>query len=51
MPQVDGVCHARQNEKESIANFREAIQTHIEVLEEDGQAVPGDRFETLVVAV
>jgi predicted RNase H-like HicB family nuclease len=50
-PSLPGCVTQGRTKEESVANIREAIQAYIEALEEDGQAVPEDRFETLVVAV
>jgi predicted RNase H-like HicB family nuclease len=50
-PSLPGCISQGKTKEEAIANIREAIQTYIEALEEDGLAVPEDRFETLVVAV
>jgi predicted RNase H-like HicB family nuclease len=37
--------------EESIENIREAIQLYIEVLEQRGQQVPSEKYETILVAV
>jgi predicted RNase H-like HicB family nuclease len=50
-PSLPGCLSQGKTKKEAIGNIREAIQVYIEALEEDGLAVPEDRFETLVVAV
>ena len=50
-PSLPGCVTQGRTKEESVANIREAIQAYIEGLEEDGLAVPEDRFETLVVAV
>ena len=50
-PSLPGCISQGRTKEEAVANIREAIQAYIESLEEDGLAVPEDRFETLVVAV
>jgi predicted RNase H-like HicB family nuclease len=50
-PSLPGCISQGKTKEEAIVNVREAIQAYIEALEEDGLAVPEDRFETLVVAV
>ena len=50
-PSLPGCISQGRTKEEAVANIREAIQAYIEALEEDGLAVPEDRFETLVVAV
>jgi predicted RNase H-like HicB family nuclease len=50
-PSLPGCISQGRTKGEAIVNIREAIQAYIEALEEDGLAVPEDRFETLVVAV
>ncbi len=37
--------------EEAVKNIREAIQGYIAALEEDGLAVPEERFEAILVAV
>ena len=50
-PSLPGCLSQGETREKAIGNIREAIQVYIEALEEDGLAVPEDRFETLVVAV
>ena len=49
-PGLPGCITQGGTKEEAVANIREAIQAYIEALEEDGLAVPEERFETLVVA-
>ena len=49
-PSLPGCISQGRTKEEAVANIREAIQAYIEALEEDGLAVPEERFETLVVA-
>jgi len=48
---LPGCITQGKSKEEAVANIREAIEAYVEALEEDGLAVPEDRFETLVVAV
>lgn len=50
-PSLPGCISQGKTKEEAVVNVREAIQAYIEALEEDGLAIPEDRFETLVVAV
>ncbi|HEM60956.1 MAG TPA: type II toxin-antitoxin system HicB family antitoxin [Chloroflexi bacterium] len=50
-PSLPGCITQGKTKEEAIANVREAIEAYIEALQDDGLAVPEDRFETLVVAV
>ena len=49
-PSLPGCITQGRMKEEAIVNIREAIQAYIEALEEDGLALPEERFETLVVA-
>ena len=50
-PSLPGCISQGKTRAEAIENIREAIQLYIEVLEERGQPVPTEKFETLLVAV
>ena len=50
-PSLPGCISQGKTRAEAIENIREAIQHYIEVLEERGQPVPTEKFETLLVAV
>jgi len=50
-PTLPGCISQGKTKEEALANIREAIQGYITALEEDGLAVPEERFETLLVAV
>ena len=50
-PSLPGCFTQGKTKEEAIANVKEAITGYIKALEEDGLPVPGERFETLVVAV
>ena len=50
-PSLPG-CHSQgETIDEALANIREAIELYIEVLEEDGEPVPPDDLDRLLVVV
>lgn len=50
-PSLPGCISQGETKEEAIYNIREAIDLYIEVLEEDGNPVPEDHFDALLVAV
>jgi predicted RNase H-like HicB family nuclease len=50
-PSLPGCISQGKTREEAVENIREAIQLYIEVLIENGQPVPAEKFETLLVAV
>jgi predicted RNase H-like HicB family nuclease len=50
-PSLPGCISQGKTREEVIENIREAIQLYIEVLQEKGQPIPAEKFETLLVAV
>jgi predicted RNase H-like HicB family nuclease len=50
-PSLPGCISQGETRAEAIANIREAIEAYIAALEEDGFAVPEERFDVFVVAV
>jgi predicted RNase H-like HicB family nuclease len=50
-PSLAGCISQGRTKEEAITNIKEAIEVYIATLEEDGLAVPADRFDTLLVAV
>ncbi len=50
-PSLPGCISQGETRQAAIANIKEAIEVYIAALEEDGLAVPEERFEALVVAV
>jgi predicted RNase H-like HicB family nuclease len=50
-PSLPGCISQGKTRAEAIGNIREAIRLYVEVLEERGQPVPTEKFETLLVAV
>ena len=51
VPSLPGCISQGRTKEEAIINIKEAICGYIAALEEDGLAVPEERFETLLVAV
>lgn len=51
IPSLPGCISQGQTRAEALTNIREAIQAYLAALEEDGLAVPEERFEAMVVAV
>ncbi len=50
-PSLPGCISQGKTREETLINIREAIQLYIEVLVENGQPVPEERFESILVAV
>ena len=50
-PSLPGCISQGKTKGEALSNIKEAIQGYIAALEEDGLAVPEERFDTLLVAV
>ncbi len=50
-PSLAGCISQGETRQAAIANIKEAIESYISVLEDDGLPVPEDHFEALVVAV
>ena len=50
-PSLPGCVSQGATRQEAVTNIREAIEGYIEVLKEDGLAVPEEKFEALIVAV
>ena len=48
---LPGCISQGRTKEDAIANIKEAIEGYIAILEEDGLAVPADRFDALLVAV
>ena len=50
-PSLPG-CHSEgETIDEALANIREAIELYLEVLEEDGQPIPPDTLDRVLVVV
>lgn len=50
-PTLPGCISQGKSKEEAVVAIREAIRGYIAALQEDGLAVPPERFDTLVVAV
>ena len=50
-PSLPGCLSQGSSKTEAIKNIQEAIKGYIEVLQEDGDPVPDDNMESVIVAV
>ena len=50
VPSLPGCISQGKTREEALANIREAIALHVEVLQERGEPVPDDRVEVVEVA-
>ena len=50
-PSLPGCISQGQSKKEAIQNIQEAIQGYIEVLQQDGDSIPDDNMESMIVAI
>jgi predicted RNase H-like HicB family nuclease len=50
VPSLPGCVSQGKTRDEALANIREAIALHVEVLQERGEIVPDDRVEMVEVA-
>jgi predicted RNase H-like HicB family nuclease len=50
-PSLPGCVSQGATRVEAVTNIKEAIEGYVQVLKEDGLAVPQERFEALIVAV
>ena len=50
-PSLPGCISQGQSKKEAIQNIQEAIQGYIEVLQQDGDPIPDDNMESVIVAI
>ena len=50
-PSLPGCISQGQSKKEAIQNIQEAIQGYIEVLQQDGDSIPDDNMESIIVAI
>lgn len=51
VPSLPGCISQGETWEETIANIREAIDLYLEVLAEDGQPVPDDNLDRVLVIV
>ena len=50
-PSLPGCLSQGSSKKEAIKNIQEAIQGYLEVLQQDGDPIPDDSMESIIVAV
>ena len=50
VPSLPGCVSQGKTREEALANIREAIALHVEVLQERGEPLPDDRVEMVEVA-
>ncbi len=50
-PSLPGCVSQGKSREEAVTNIREAIEGYVQVLQEDGLAVPEEKFSALIVAV
>ena len=50
-PSLPGCISQGGDKQEALSNIKEAIEGFVLALEEDGLPVPGDRLDTMLVAV
>lgn len=50
-PSLPGCISQGSSKKEAIKNIQEAIEGYLEVLQEDGDPIPDDNMESIIVAV
>ncbi|MGO9200925.1 MAG: type II toxin-antitoxin system HicB family antitoxin [Limisphaerales bacterium] len=50
-PSLPGCVSQGATREEAVTNIKEAIEGYVQVLKEDGLAVPQETFEALIVAV
>ena len=51
VPSLPGCISQGDTVEEALENIKEAIELYIEVLEEDGQPIPEDRLDLIMVVV
>ncbi|MCY4513459.1 MAG: type II toxin-antitoxin system HicB family antitoxin [Bdellovibrionales bacterium] len=50
-PSLPGCISQGQSKKEAIKNIQEAVEGYIEVLQQDGEPIPEDNMESVIVAI
>ncbi|MDE0119514.1 MAG: type II toxin-antitoxin system HicB family antitoxin [Bdellovibrionales bacterium] len=50
-PSLPGCLSQGQSKKEAIKNIQEAVEGYIEVLQQDGDPIPEDNMESVIVAI
>ena len=50
-PSLPGCVSQGQSKKEAIQNIREAIEAYLKVLRKDGEPIPEDNMESIIIAI
>jgi predicted RNase H-like HicB family nuclease len=50
-PSLSPCISQGKTQEEAIANIQEAIELYLEILQEEGRAIPEDRVETVTLAL
>ena len=50
-PSLPGCISQGQSKKEAIKNIQEAIEGYTEILQQDGDPIPEDNMESIIVAI
>ena len=50
-PSLPGCISQGKSKKEAIKNIQEAVTGYIEVLQQDGDPIPEDSMESIIVAI
>ena len=50
-PSLPGCISQGQSKKEVLENIQEAVEGYIEVLQQDGEPIPEDNMESVIVAI
>jgi predicted RNase H-like HicB family nuclease len=50
-PSLSPCISQGKTKEEAIANIQEAIELYLEILQEEGRAIPEDRVETVTLAL
>lgn len=48
---MPGCINQGQSKKEAIQNIQEAVEGYLEVLKQDGDPIPEDNMESIIVAI
>ena len=50
-PSLPGCISQGRSKKEAIENIQEAVEGYIEVLQQDGDPIPEDNMESVILAI
>ncbi len=50
-PSLPGCISQGRSKQEAVKNIREAVQGYLEVLKQDGDPIPDDKMESVIVAI